>query len=74
MASRKKKQANRSTSAPLPEAANEAVERLQKLASELDRASAEAEAVADIIQTDLANEMIAHEVDEAARPKKPKKK
>jgi uncharacterized protein YicC (UPF0701 family) len=65
----KRKRKTPSTSSPqsLPPATQEAVARLEKLAHELDNASKEAEAVAEIVRTDLTEEFTKHLVNGAAK-------
>ena len=63
----KRKKTARKTPPPLPPITQEAVHRLEKLANDLDTASKEAAAVADIIRTDLADELSNHLVDSAAK-------
>jgi hypothetical protein len=58
-----------STSPPLPPITKEAVQRLEKLADELDTASNEASQVAEIVRTDLVDELTKHLVNGAAKKK-----
>ena len=66
----KKKRAARSNgkAAPLTRAvADQAAERLHRLAAELDAASKEAEAVADLVSNDLTEALSKHLVDDAKK-------
>jgi hypothetical protein len=62
-----KRKAARRTQPPLPPTTQEAVQRLEKLAKELDSASDEAKAVADIVRTDLVNELTKYQDDDSMK-------